>query len=156
MGKRSEPGGDPGGEGYKGDSAQMPHGPSASLENLKLTDTQRIAGSDPYNSAPVTTVPVRGHTPRGSGDMRRLSTPNRPATAGERPAITPTSDLALRLAGMRVDLERVLSDMEALRVSTVDSANRKAVGLMLQLRLAARHLEDAIDSLLPQDELVTK
>jgi hypothetical protein len=42
--------------------------------------------------------------------------------------------------------------MEALRASTVDSANRKAVGLMLQLRLAARHLEDAIDSLLPQDE----
>jgi len=53
---------------------------------------------------------------------------------------------------MRVDLERVLSDMEAVRVSTGDSANRKAVGLMLQLRLAARHLEDAIDSLLPQDE----
>jgi hypothetical protein len=42
--------------------------------------------------------------------------------------------------------------MEALRAPTVDSANRKAVGLMLQLGLAARHLEDAIDSLLPQDE----
>ena len=103
--------------------------PSASLGNA-ATARQKL-GSDPYNSAPAPTVPGRGHA---------------------RPAITPTSDLALRLAGLRVGLERVLSDMEALRASTVDTANRKAVGLMLQLRLAARHLEDAIDSLLPPDE----
>jgi len=153
MSKRSEAGGgDPRGEGHKGDSAQLPHGQSASLKNLSLGNTQQIPGSDPYNSAPVPTVPVPRHPRRDLDAMRQLSTPNKPATAGERPAIAPTSDLALRLAGMRVDLERVLSDMEALRVSTVDSANRKAVGLMLQLRLAARHLEDAIDSLLPQDE----
>lgn len=155
MSKRSEAGGgDAGGEGHKRDSAQSPHGQSASLEILKLADTQRqrVPGSDPYNSAPVPTVPVPRHPRRDLDALRQLSTPNKPATAGERPAIAPTSDLALRLAGMRVDLERVLSDMEALRASTVDSANRKAVGLMLQLRLAARHLEDAIDSLLPQDE----
>ena len=155
MTKRSEAaGGGPGGEGHKGDRAQLPRVPGASLENPKLADThrQRIPGSDPYNSAPVPTVPVHGHRRQALDDMRHLSTHIKAAAAGERPAITPTSDLALRLAGMRVDLERVLSDMEALRVSTVDSANRKAVGLMLQLQLAARHLEDAIDSLLPADE----
>jgi hypothetical protein len=37
-------------------------------------------------------------------------------------------------------------------IAILESSNRKAVGLMLQLRLAARHLEDAIDNLLPQDE----
>ena len=84
--------------------------------------------------------------------MRQLSTHNKAAAGGEPPAITPESDLAMRLAGMRVDLERVLSDMEALRTTTVDSANRKAVGLMLQLQLAARYLEDAIASLFPTDE----
>jgi hypothetical protein len=148
MSKRSDSGGgDPGGERYKGDGAQLPRGPSASLENLKLADTQRqrVPGSDPYNSAPVPTIPARRHTQRALDDMPA-------AAAVAQPALTPASDLALKLAGMRVDLERVLSDMEALRASTVDSANRKAVGLMLQLGLAARHLEDAIDSLLPQDE----
>jgi hypothetical protein len=154
MSKRSETAGsDARSEGHKVDIAESAHVPSASLENLKLADTQRqrAPGSDPYNSAPVPTVPVRGRTQGGSGDMRQVSTHIKAAAAAERPAISPTSDLALRLAGMRVDLERVLSDMEALRVSAVDSANRQAVGLMLQLRLAARHLEDAIDSLLPQD-----
>jgi hypothetical protein len=155
MSKRSETAGSGArGEGHKVDTAQLPHGPSASLKNPKLADTQRqrLPGSDPYNSASVPTVPVRGHTRVGSDDMRQLSTPNKPAPAGEQSALMPASDLALRLAGMRVDLERVLSDMETLRASTVDSANRKAVGLMLQLRLAARHLEDAIDNLLPQDD----
>lgn len=155
MSKRSETtGGDPRGGGRKVDAAELPHVPSASLENRKRADTQqqRIPGSDPYNSAPVPAGPARGHTRHDSGDMRQLSTHNKAEASGEQPAITPTSDLALRLAGIRVDLERVLSDMEALRVSTVDSANRKAVGLMLQLQLAARHLEDAIDRLLPLDE----
>ena len=155
MSKRSEAGGGHArGDGHKVDAAQLPHGPSASLENLKLADTQRprIPGSDPYNSAPVPTVPVPRDPRRDLDAMRQLSTPNKPAPAGEQSALMPASDLSLKLAGMRVDLERVLSDMEALRASTVDSANRKAVGLMLQLRLAARHLEDAIDSLLPQDK----
>jgi hypothetical protein len=155
MSKRSETtGSDAHGEGHKAGNAELPHIPSASLEDLKLADTQRrsIPGSDPYNSAPVSTVPVPGHPRRDLDAMRQLSAHNKAAAVKERPAVTPTSDLALRLAGMRVDLERVLSDMEALRASTVDAANRRAVGLMLQLQLSARHIEDAIDSLLPPDE----
>jgi hypothetical protein len=47
--------------------------------------------------------------------MRQLSTHTKAAAAGQRRALTPASDLALRLAGMRVELERVLSDMETQR-----------------------------------------
>ena len=144
MSKRSDATGrGAGGEGHKIDSAELPHVPGAS---------QKITGSDPYNSASLPIVPAHGHKRRALDDMRQLSTHNKAAAAGERPAVKPTSDLALRLAGMRVQLERVLSDMEAVRAPDVDTADRKAVGLILQLRLAARHLEDAIDSLLPHDE----
>lgn len=152
MSKKSEvAGGDAGGERQEVDTAELPHIPSASLENLQPGDTQRqrIPGSDPYNSTPTVTGAVRGPPRRGLDDMPQFSACIK---AGERPAITPTSDLALRLAGMRVELERVLSDMETHRGLAVDHADRKAVGLMLQLRLSAQHLEDAIDSLLPIDK----
>jgi hypothetical protein len=155
MSKRSETAGsDARGKGHEVDTAELPHVQSASLEDLRLADTQRqrTPGSDPYNSVPVPTVPVRGHTRTDLDAMRQLSTPNRPATAAKRPSITPTSNLALKLAGMRADLELVLLEMESLRASTVDSANRKAAGLIQKLRESARHLEDAIDSLLPSDE----
>ncbi len=138
------------GEGHTVDTAELPQLPSASLENLELADTQRqrTPGADPYNSVPVPTVPAPGHVRRDFDAMGQL----KPRTAAERPPIKLTSDLALRVAGMRADLERVLSDMETLRESNVDSANRKAGGLTQKLRESARHLEDAIDSLLPSDE----
>lgn len=134
MSKRSEGArGDAGGAGNKGDTAELPRIPSASLE--------QIPGSDPYNnSVPAPTIPVLGDTRRGLYDVPELGTRK------------PASDLALRLAAMRVELERVLADMENQRGLAVDSADQKALGLIQKLRESARHLEDAIDSLLPPDE----
>lgn len=53
---------------------------------------------------------------------------------------------------MRVELERVLSDMESICAPAVDAVDRTSLRLIKKLRESVRHLEDAIDSLLPPDD----
>lgn len=53
---------------------------------------------------------------------------------------------------MRVELERVLAEMERLCVPAADRSDQASMRLLQKLRESARHLDDAIDSLLPPDE----
>lgn len=106
-------------------------------------------GSDPYNSAPASAAPGRLHRLRHSESVREDM---KTATAQIMPTPVPTSDLALRLAGMRVELERVLAEMERLCVPAADRSDQASMRLLQKLRESARHLDDAIDSLLPPDE----
>ena len=118
--------------------------------DLALAETNRVKklGSDPYNSTSAQRVAAK----RSLDDMRRLSEDIRTAPTWAPPPRSPASDLALRVAGLRVELERVLMELERLSAGAVDPADVQGGEQRRQMRDAARHLDDAIDRLVPLED----
>lgn len=135
------------GREQKTGSTERSHVPTTAPEDPRFAQTwpEKVPGSDPYNSGPATAAAVHGHTHRDSEDMATMA-------AQQTPIPAPASDLSLRLAGLRVELERLLSDMESICAPAAGAADRASLRLIQKLRESARHLEDAIDSLLPPDD----
>jgi hypothetical protein len=87
--------------------------------------------------------------------MRRLSEYIRSASTWEtqRPErLAAGEQLFLQLAGLRVELERVLAEFDRLDVGDIDPGDLQAVRLRSQLRDAARGVEEAIIHLTPSED----
>jgi hypothetical protein len=126
--------------------AAAPDGVAAQRE-ISLADTSRAKklGSDPYNSTSAEVAAAK----RSLDDMRRLSDEIKTAPTWVPPRRALVSEQTLRLAGLRVELERVLTELERLTAGAIDPSDLQAGEQRRQIRDAARYLEDAIDRLMP-------
>jgi hypothetical protein len=116
-----------------------------------VVESNRVSklGSDPYNT--TSARPDTG-SKRSLDDMRRLSEDIRTAPTWVAPRRRVASELSLRVASLRVELERVLTELESLAAGTVDASELQAAEQRRQLRDAVRYLEDAIDRLVPLED----
>ena len=108
-------------------------------------------GSDPYNrepAAPAGEVSKR----RSLDDMRQLSE-SKKAPHRQAPAQTqePFERMA-RMAMLRTDLERALTEIETLAASGVTPGDLVMTHLRKQLCRAAHHLDEVIDCLMPLED----
>ena len=111
-------------------------------------------GSDPYNNTIAAPGPDKEKR-RSLDDMRRLSDYIRSASTWEsqRPErLAAGEQLFLQLAGLRVELERVLAEFDRLDVGDINPGDLQAVTLRSQLRDAARSVEEAIIHLTPAED----
>jgi hypothetical protein len=131
-------------------AADLTGSDGAAKRDLSLAETNRVKklGSDPYNSPTAKRVAAK----RSLDDMRRLSEDIRTAPTWVPPPRDLASDLALRVAGLRVELERVLTELERLTAAAVDPADVQGTDQRRQIRDAVRYLEDAIDRLVPLED----
>jgi hypothetical protein len=127
------------------------HSEAPARRELSLTETNRAKklGSDPYNSSSAKPATA---SKRALDDMRRLSEDIRTASTWVAPRRNVASELSLRVASLRVELERVLTELERLASGSVDPSDLQAADQRRQLRDAARYLEDAIDRLVPLED----
>jgi len=112
-------------------------------------------GSDPYNSTIGAPPGPEKEKRRSLDDMRRLSDYIRSASTWEsqRPErLAAGEQLFLQLAGLRVELERVLAEFDRLDVGDINPGDLQAVRLRSQLRDAARSVEEAIIHLTPAED----
>jgi hypothetical protein len=115
---------------------------------------ERRGGSDPYNRTIGAPGPDKEKR-RSLDDMRRLSDYIKSASTWEeqRPErLAAGEQLFLQLAGLRVELERVLTEFDRLDVGDIDPGDLQAVTLRSQLRDAARSVEEAIIHLTPSED----
>jgi hypothetical protein len=154
MSKRSHQRGDPSGEWRRHEGGGAPgrpeHPDPAATDELAPGEIPaRGPGSDPYNQDDK---PEEGpESPRRSlDDMRRLSEAIKTAPTWTAPKKSGTVALVRRLDALRVDLQRILDEINGLRQGGRDESHARA--LMVQLRDAAHHLGEAINSLLLKDK----
>ena len=94
---------------------------------------ERRQGSDPYNNAFATSWSANSTTgPRQDETVRVAILPPEP----QHSAI----ELSLQIAGLRVELERLLAELENLRRRNLDPGDLQAVRLRVQVRDASRSL----------------
>jgi hypothetical protein len=106
---------------------------------------ERRHGSDPYNSAFATPRPANGTTRPPQDETVRVTT-LRPES----------SELSLQIAGLRVELERVLAELGNLRRRSLDPGDVHAARMRVQVRDAARSLEEAVAHLMPLEDHPTR
>lgn len=109
---------------------------------------ERRHGSDPYNNAFAAPWPA-GHTTTPSRDetVRVATLRTEPHSA---------SSLSLQIAGLRVELERLLTELGNLRRRSVNPGDLQAVRLRVQIRDASQSLEEAVARLMPLDDQPTR
>jgi hypothetical protein len=105
-------------------------------------------GSDPYNNAFATSWSAN-------------STTGPPQDETVRVAILPPEshsaiELSLQIAGLRVELERLLAELENLRRRSLDPGDLHAVRMRVQVRDASRSLEEAVAHLMPLEDHPTR
>jgi hypothetical protein len=101
-------------------------------------------GSDPYNNAFATSRPANSTTGPPQDETVRVATlPPEPHS---------TSELSLQIAGLRVELERLLAELENLRRRSLNPGDLHAVRIRVQVRDASRSLEEAIAHLMPLED----
>jgi hypothetical protein len=69
-----------------------------------------------------------------------------------RPESHSASELSLQIAGLRVELERVLAQLGNLRRRSLDPGDVHAARMRLQVREASRSLEEAVAHLMPLED----
>jgi hypothetical protein len=114
-------------------------------------------GSDPYNRAGEPALDPSETKRRTLDDMRRLSESIKNAPRWEQPAKIspePLFEQMARMAMLRANLERTLSEIEALSAAGVPPSDGAMARLRQQLLRATHHLEDAIDCLMPLEDEV--
>ena len=105
-------------------------------------------GSDPYNNAFATSWSANSTTAPSQDETVRVATlPPEPHSA---------SELSLQIAGLRVELERLLAELENLRRRSLDPGDLHAVRMRVQVRDASRSLEEAIAHLMPLEDHPTR
>ncbi len=73
-----------------------------------------------------------------------------------RPEPQSTSELSLQIAGLHVELERLLAELEELRRPGLDPGDLHAVGMRVQIHDASRSLEEAVAHLMPLEDHPTR
>jgi hypothetical protein len=105
-------------------------------------------GSDPYNHAFATSSSASSTTGSPQDETVRVATlPPESYSAGE---------LSLQIAGLRVELERQLAELENLRRRSLDPGDLHAVRMRVQVRDASRSLEEAVAYLMPLEDQPTR
>jgi len=101
---------------------------------------ERRHGSDPYNTGFSTPVPANGAPKVSRDETVRVAT------------LSSASDLSLQVASLRVELERLVAELETLRRRKLDPGDLHAARLRVQVRDASRCLEQAVDHLMPLED----
>ena len=109
---------------------------------------ERRHGSDPYNSAFETLRPANSTNGVPQDETVRVTT--------LRPEPHSASELPLQIAGLRVELERLLAELDNLRRRRLDPGDLHAVRLRGQIRDASRSLEEAVAHLMPLEDQATR
>jgi hypothetical protein len=105
-------------------------------------------GSDPYNNAFATSWSANSTTgPPQDETVRVAILPPEPQSVIE---------LSLQIAGLRVELERLLATLENLRRRSLDPGDLHAVRMRVQVRDASRSLEEAVAHLMPPEDHPTR
>ena len=105
-------------------------------------------GSDPYNNAFATSWSANSTTgPPQDETVRVAILPPEPQSV---------IDLSLQIAGLRVELERLLAALENLRRRSLDPGDLHAVRMRVQVRDASRSLEKAVAHLMPLEDHPTR
>jgi len=109
-----------------------------------------VRGADPYNRAASKEGPsIDGPKARSLDDMRRLSAQIQEAPTWMPPPAVATEELLVRIAGLRSRLERCLEQINILSNGAPQSGDRRGEELLMRLRECGRHLQNALDELLP-------
>ena len=110
---------------------------------------ERRQGSDPYNNAFATSWSANSTTgPRQDETVRVAILPPEPQHSA--------TELSLQIAGLRVELERLLAELENLRRRSLDPGDLQTVRLRVQVRDASRSLEEAVAHLMPLEDHQTR
>lgn len=109
---------------------------------------ERRHGSDPYNNAFATSGPGNSTTGRPEDDTVRVTTLH--------PEPHSTGDLSLQIASLRVELERLLAELDNLRRRRLDPGDLHAVRMRVQVHDASRSLEEAVAHLMPLEDHPTR
>jgi len=106
-------------------------------------------GSDPYNNAFATSWSANSTTAPSQDETVRVAIlPPEPQHSA--------SELSLHIAGLRVELERLLAQLENLRPRSLDPGDLHAVRMRVQVRDASRCLEEAVAHLMPLEDQQTR
>jgi hypothetical protein len=117
--------------------------------------TPEPPGSDPYNRADEPAPADETAKRRSLDDMRRLSETIKNAPRSKQAAKTSPEGLfegPARMAMLRADLERVLSEIGVLCAVGVAPGDVARANRIEQLHRAAYHLEEAINWLTPRED----
>jgi len=105
-------------------------------------------GSDPYNNAFATSWPANSTTgPPKDETVRVATTP---------PESHSASELSLQIAGLRVELARLLAELENLGRRSLNPGDLYAVRMRVQIRDASRTLAEAVAHLMPLEDHPTR
>ena len=105
-------------------------------------------GSDPYNNAFATSWPANSTTGPPQDETVRVATIP--------PESHSASELSLQIAGLRVELARLLAELENLGRRSLNPSDLYAVRMRVQIRDASRTLEEAVAHLMPLEDHPTR